>query len=104
MEPKGIFRRLWSHNPRNGIRMLVWLGVASVAVALRPELWPISIRQARAFTRARWYLKAPYLPVPDLDYLRFRMETVYGTPDALPPSRDLLEYLRWCRIQRRLWV
>ncbi len=86
------------------MRMLVWLGVASVVVAMRPGLWPIAIRQARAFTRARWYLNAPYLPIPDLDYLRFRMETVYGTADALPPSKDLLEYLRWCRTQRRLWV
>ena len=89
---------------RNGVRMVIWMGVATGVVALRPGLWSIALRQLRAFARQRWYAKAPFLPIPDMRYMQFRMETLYGTPDALPPSRDLVEYLRWCRLQRGLWV
>ncbi len=86
------------------IRLLIWTTVAIVAVLSHPNLYVIAIRQSLAYIRRDWYRAFPYLPIPDLNYLRFRMETVYGTPDALPASKDLLEYLRWCRTQRSLWV
>jgi hypothetical protein len=51
---------------------------------------------------ARWWAQAPFLPVPDRGYIRFRMETAYG---ASSPRReqadDLVAYLRWCRDTER---
>jgi len=38
--------------------------------------------------------------VPDREYLRFRLETQYGSGGDLDPD-DLLAYLGWCREQRR---
>ena len=47
-------------------------------------------------SRPRWWRRAPFLPIPDADYLRFRLETQYGTGGAPDPD-DVVVYLRWCR-------
>ncbi len=86
------------------LRIVAWSTVSAVAILSRPSLYLTAIVQLKAFTRRRWWASFPYLPTPSMAYLRFRMETLYGSVDALPPSKDLLEYLEWCRTQRRLWV
>ncbi|HSO94463.1 MAG TPA: hypothetical protein VLV81_00325 [Acidimicrobiia bacterium] len=70
---------------------------AGLAVARRPSLWPTALRQARRLASPSWWRHPPFLPVPDRDYLRFRLETQYGAPDAPPDPRDLVVYLAWCR-------
>jgi hypothetical protein len=46
--------------------------------------------------RARdWYRRPPFLPVPDPDYVRWRMYTAYGDERALPPADDVVRYARW---------
>ena len=44
-----------------------------------------------------WWRRWPPLPRPDPAYLRFRMQTAYGDPSAMPSARELVEYLEWCR-------
>jgi hypothetical protein len=34
--------------------------------------------------------------VPDPDYVRFRMQTAYGS-NGSPDPEDLVAYLSWCR-------
>ena len=85
-------------------RLIAWLPVAAVTIAVRPRLWGIALVEAISYSRRQWYLRPPFLPVPSMAYLRFRMETAYGTADALPASKDLVDYLDWCRRQRRQWV
>jgi hypothetical protein len=51
-------------------------------------------------SRPRWWRRPPFLPVPDADYVRFRLETQYGTGGAPDPA-DVVVYLRWCRDQDR---
>jgi hypothetical protein len=69
---------------------------ALLAVVVRPRLWPVALRQARRFARPGWWRRPPFLPLPDADYLRFRLETAYG--DAIAPRpADLVAYLEWCR-------
>jgi hypothetical protein len=71
--------------------------VRSVAgVARRPTLWPTALAQAGRLARPGWWRRAPFLPVPDADYLRFRLETQYGSGGEPAPD-DLVTYLRWCR-------
>jgi hypothetical protein len=50
--------------------------------------------------RPRWWRRAPFLPLPDAAYLRFRLETQYGR-DGAPAAGDLVTYLTWCRSERR---
>lgn len=61
------------------------------ALALRPRLWPVIYR----FRRIGWTRHFPYLPVPTLAYLHFRLETAYGETSGPPPLEDVLRFLQW---------
>jgi len=69
---------------------------ATLLVLVRPALWITALRQAVRLARRRWWARAPFLPLPDADYLRFRFETQYGS-GGRPDPRDLVAYLEWCR-------
>ena len=73
--------------------------LGAVAVVLRhPDLWATALRQARLLARPGWWRRPPFLPVPDPDYLWFRLLTAYGGDGtAAPDPSDLVAYLRWCR-------
>jgi hypothetical protein len=77
-----------------------WAG-AAVAVARRPRLWATAIAQAGRLARPRWWRRPPFLPVPDREYLRHRLETQYGR-DHEPEPDDVTTYLEWCRQMTRL--
>lgn len=72
---------------------------AGRAVVGRPDLWLSALRTARRLAPRRWWARFPPLPVPDREYLGFRMETAYGDPDAVPPAEEVVAYLEWCRRQ-----
>ena len=72
---------------------------AVLAVARRPDLWWTAARQSLRLAPSGWWRRSPHLPLPDGDYLRFRMVTAYGgdgTPTA-DGGQDLVTYLEWCR-------
>lgn len=69
----------------------------AVAVLRRPSLWFTAARQARRTATAGWWRRAPFLPVPSGDYLRFRLVTQYGDADRQPDADDVVAYLAWCR-------
>jgi hypothetical protein len=62
---------------------------------LRPALAADLLRIAWRFRSRRWYARFPFLPVPDRDYVRWRMYTAYGDAAAVPPARDVERYARW---------
>lgn len=66
----------------------------------RPGLWPTAVRLGARAVPAAWYRRPPFLPVPDAAYLRFRLETQYGTAGA-PTAADVVAYLEWCRREQR---
>ena len=47
------------------------------------------------FRRRNWYARAPFLPLPAWEYVRWRMHTAYGDHDAVPPVDDIANYARW---------
>lgn len=72
------------------------------AVARHPALWPTAIRQWRRTVPPGWWRRRPFAPVPDREYLRFRMVTQYGNrTDGVPRPDDVLNYLAWCRTWER---
>jgi hypothetical protein len=79
------------------------LGRAALAVARHPTLWAVGLRQMFVLARPGWWRRPPFLPLPAPDYLRFRLETAYGTAgtgsggDRPVEAEDLVAYLRWCR-------
>ena len=71
-----------------------------LAVAARPSLWLTALRLMLRTSRPRWWTRPPFLPRPDREYLRFRLETQYGA-DGAPAPGDLVTYLEWCRAEQR---
>jgi len=79
---------------------LSWLALTlrlAARAAVRPRLAVDLLRTAWAFRRRRWWRVAPFLPLPDRDYLRWRMYTAYGQEDAIPPLEDVIGFARWRR-------
>jgi hypothetical protein len=70
---------------------LAWRGL------LNPRLAIDLLRTAWAFRRRRWWAQAPYLPLPDQTYLRWRMYTAYADENAVPPVDDVIRFARWRR-------
>ncbi len=69
----------------------------AAAIAARPGLWPVAVRQARRLARPGWYRRPPFLPVPPEPYLAFRATTQTGDPGARLDPADVISYLEWCR-------
>ena len=66
----------------------------------RPGLWPEALRTWVAFTPRKWWAQRPFLPLPRRAYVRWRLQTAYGSADARPSKLDFIEFLEWRRGQR----
>jgi hypothetical protein len=64
---------------------------------VNPRLAIDLVRTAWAFRRRRWWAVAPFLPLPDRTYLRWRMYTAYADENAVPPVDDVVRFARWRR-------
>lgn len=80
----------------------VTMGIAAwarlgAAVSRRPDLWLTALRQGRRMAPRAWWRHAPYLPLPAPDYLRFRLQTMYGGEHPVPAPADVVRWLDWAR-------
>ena len=92
MQPDPRYQGSWTALTLSlGLRALV---SPRLAVALLAAAW--------AFRRREWWRRAPFLPVPDREYLRWRMYTAYGSETAVPPRDDVVRFARWRRTTMRL--
>ena len=71
----------------------------SLLLALRALRHPATgmalLRVAWRFRRRGWWRRAPFLPLPSVTYVRWRMHTAYGDDRAVPPAADVERYARW---------
>jgi len=74
-----------------------WVLRMAVAVAVRPRLWWVALRQAHRMAGRRWWARPPFLPVPAGPLAAFRATTQYGRSDAVPTVDDVLVWLEWSR-------
>jgi hypothetical protein len=65
--------------------------------AVNPRLAADLLSAAWAFRRRNWWRRAPFLPLPDRTYLRWRMYTAYADEAAVPPIDDVIRFARWRR-------
>ena len=72
----------------------MYLRMAGMA-SRRPRIIPYLLRAAWAFRARGWYRRPPFLPLPPRSYMRWRMETAYGDPDAVPTLDEMERYLVW---------
>ena len=68
---------------------LTWRGLRN------PRTGVALLRVGWRFRSRDWYRRFPFLPVPDAEYLRWRMYTAYGDEGAVPPAEDIVRYARW---------
>ena len=73
-----------------------------LALLRRPDLWSTAVGQLFRLATPGWWRRRPFLPLPDADYLAFRLQTMYGDPVHQPEPGDVVAYLDWCRKYRRL--
>ena len=66
---------------------------------VNPLLGVDLLRAAWRFRRRHWYSRFPFLPLPALTYLRWRMYTAYGDENAVPPAEDVIAFARWLGTQ-----
>ena len=67
----------------------------SARAAVHPLLARDLLRVAWRFRSRGWWHRPPFLPLPDREYVRWRMHTAYGDADVVPPAEDLVKYARW---------
>ncbi len=75
-----------------------WLKLALALAArsvLHPTLGVDLVRVSWRFRNRRWYRRFPFLPLPDRDYVRWRMDTAFGSPDFIPSAHEVEQYARW---------
>jgi hypothetical protein len=74
----------------------------SVVAALisHPGLWFEALRAAVGLAPRGWWLRPPFLPLPDRAHLAWRLHTAYGTDQVPMTPQDVLSYLEWRKRQR----
>jgi hypothetical protein len=77
-----------------------WLSLAArltLRGVVNPRLALDLLKTGWAFRGRRWWARAPFLPLPDRTYVRWRMYTAYGDEAAVPPLEDIVRFARWRR-------
>lgn len=69
----------------------------ALRAAMSPRLAVDLLRLAWSFRARDWWRRAPFLPLPPREYMRWRMFTAYGDEDAVPPVDDVVSFARWRR-------
>jgi hypothetical protein len=78
--------------------MSSWVSLAASLMVrgLRdPRTAAALVRVGWRFRARGWYARFPFLPLPEKQYLRWRMYTAYGDADVVPPADDVVRYARW---------
>jgi hypothetical protein len=78
------------------------IGVVLRAVVPRPWLWWAAVGALTRLARRGWWHRSPFLPVPGVEYWRFRLVTAHGGTgaEASLSTADVVAYLQWCRRSR----
>jgi hypothetical protein len=68
----------------------------------RPALIREAMSTWKSVVPRRWWRRSPFLPVPDRNWIAFRMETAFGDSAAVPDVEALHEVLAWSAAFKRI--
>ncbi len=77
---------------------MTWTGLVTGLLwraVLNPLLALDLLRVAWRFRVRGWWQRFPFLPLPSMRYVRWRMYTAYGDEGAIPPVHDVIAYAHW---------
>ncbi|MEP6781451.1 MAG: hypothetical protein ABJC26_16255 [Gemmatimonadaceae bacterium] len=80
------------------ISTLSWFGLLvslTGRALINPALAVDLVRVAWRFRHRLWYRRFPFLPLPAMTYLRWRLYTAYGDETIVPPAADVIAFARW---------
>jgi len=77
------------------VRWLTLMLSLAARGAVHPPTGLALVRVGWRFRRRHWWRRIPFLPLPAMDYVRWRMHTAYGDHHAIPPAEDVVRYARW---------
>jgi hypothetical protein len=80
------------------VNVVSWNAVR--AVVFRPPLWGAALGATVALARRDWWRRAPFLPLPEEEFIRWRVATAYGSDEQKIAPNDLVSYLEWRKRQR----
>lgn len=68
-----------------------------LALFRRPRLWSTALKVGLSLSPSQWWRSKPFLPLPDRNWLHFRLVTAYGGTgdDTEIKPTDLVEWLEW---------
>lgn len=75
-----------------------WPGLLASLTAraiVNPRVAVDLLRVAWRFRHRHWYRRFPFIPLPAMTYLRWRLYTAYGDEQAVPPADDVIAFARW---------
>ena len=71
-------------------------------VLRRPSSIPSLVRSSWAMAPRGWWHRPPFLPLPDEDYWKFRLETANGGEGSTMPSpHEVIDVAAWAKSMRR---
>lgn len=79
--------------------LLLFRGLTKYLVT-HPAHAVVLLRAGWRLRRRGWWRHWPPVPVPPLDYWRFRLSTVGGSPEMVLTPEALIEAARWSMRQR----
>jgi hypothetical protein len=97
---RGIQARGRGNRRRDRYDEAVMTSRTIAAVLRRPSLWLEGLRASAALARPGWYRRPPFLPIPESQYLSWRLYTAYGQSDVAAMPHDVVSYLQWRKRQR----
>ena len=77
---------------------MTWMSLFLTLTAralVNPLLAVDLLRVGWRFRHRRWMRQFPFLPLPAMTYVKWRMYTAYGAEDAIPPADDVIAFARW---------
>ncbi|MDT8368813.1 MAG: hypothetical protein RQ745_06370 [Longimicrobiales bacterium] len=77
------------------------VGLSLRLAVVKPWRIPALLGMAWAFRVRGWYRRPPFLPLPSRAYMRWRMDTAYGHPDAVPSIGEFEDFVVWAARMRR---
>jgi hypothetical protein len=85
--------------PRLGeISCMSWSGLLTTLTGralINPRVAADLLRVAWRFRHRHWYRRFPFLPLPAMGYLRWRLYTAYGDENIAPPADDVIAFAHW---------
>ena len=80
------------------ISLMSWSGLLVSLTAraiVNPRVAVDLLRVAWRFRHRHWFRRFPFLPLPAMTYLRWRLYTAYGDDLFVPPANDVIAFARW---------